>query len=101
MIYSLCGDSFREWVSQQVKDRNDSLAEKRDLMIAMDPEIAAAFGNSANISSKYILTHYSSLSYFWFTFIFIATKGRGVHILKAGSKRRRTQADMREQFEME
>jgi len=42
-----------------VKDRNDSLAEKRDLMIAMDPEIAAAFGNSANISSKYILTHYS------------------------------------------
>ena len=60
VIYSLCGDSFREWVSQQVKDRNDSLAEKRDLMIAMDPEIAAAFGNSANISSKYILTHYSS-----------------------------------------
>ena len=37
-----------------MKDRNDQLAEKRDLMIDLDPEIAAAFGNSANISSKYI-----------------------------------------------
>ena len=36
-----------------------------------------------------------------YPFVLIATKGRGVHILKAGSKRRRTQADMREQFEME
>ena len=35
-----------------MKDRNDQLAEKRDLMIELDPEIAAAFGNSANISSK-------------------------------------------------
>ena len=34
-------------------------------------------------------------------FVLIATKGRGVHILKAGSKRRRTQADMRDQYEME
>ena len=53
MIYSLAGDDFRVWVSQQVKDRNDRVAEKRDLMIELDPDIAAAFGDSANISSKF------------------------------------------------
>ena len=52
MIYSLAGDDFRVWVSQQIKDRNDRVAEKRDLMIELDPDIAAAFGDSANISSK-------------------------------------------------
>ena len=56
VIYSLCGDNFREWVSQQVKDRNDRLAEKRDLMIDLDPDIAAAFSNSAYISSKYTIS---------------------------------------------
>ena len=34
-------------------------------------------------------------------FPFIATKGRGVHILKPGSKRRRKHAEMQDQFEME
>ena len=52
VVYSLCSEDFREWVSLQVKDRNDRVAEKRELMIELDPEIAAAFGNSANISSK-------------------------------------------------
>ena len=56
VIYSLCGDNFRQWVSQQVKDRNDRLAEKRDLMIDLDPDIAAAFSNSAYISSKYTIS---------------------------------------------
>ena len=50
---SLAGDDFRVWVSQQVKNRNDRVAEKNDLMIELDPEIAAAFGESANISSKF------------------------------------------------
>lgn len=53
MIYSLVGDEFREWVSTQCKKRNDQIADKRDLMIELDPEIAAAFGSSVNISSKY------------------------------------------------
>ena len=56
VIYSLCGDKFREWVSQQVKDRNERLAEKRDLMIDLDPDIAAAFTRSAYISSKYTIS---------------------------------------------
>ena len=47
------GFGVRVWVSQQVKNRNDRVAEKNDLMIELDPEIAAAFGESANISSKF------------------------------------------------
>ena len=56
VIYSIVGDDLREWVSQQVKSRNEKLAEKQDLMIELDPEIAAAFGSSVNISSKYLST---------------------------------------------
>ena len=32
---------------------------------------------------------------------FVATKGRGVHILKPGSKRRRKDAEIRDQYEYE
>ena len=32
---------------------------------------------------------------------FAATKGRGVHILKPGSKRRRKDAEIKEQYEYE
>ena len=56
VIYSIVGDDFRRWVSDQIKDRNDHLAEQNDLMIELDSEIAAAFGNSHNISSKFELT---------------------------------------------
>lgn len=52
VIYTIVGDDFRQWVSEHIKHRNDHLAEKNDLMIELDPEIAAAFGNSLNISSK-------------------------------------------------
>ena len=55
MIYSIVGDDFRKWVSKSVKVRNDEVADRRDLMIELDPEIAAAFGNSANISSKFCI----------------------------------------------
>ena len=59
-------------------------------MIELDPEIAAAFGDSANISSKYFFVFDTSQHLYWYFIILLATKGRGVHILKAGSKRRRT-----------
>ena len=49
----------------------------------MDPEIAAAFNQSAMVSSK--LRVYLTLT---------ATNGKGVHMLKVGSKRRRTAAQL-------
>ena len=56
VIYSIVGDDFRKWVSVEVKNRNDQLADNQNLMIELDPEIAAAFGSSLNISSKFIVS---------------------------------------------
>ena len=41
VIYSIVGDDFRKWVSVEVKNRNDQLAEDQNHMIELDPEIAA------------------------------------------------------------
>ena len=66
-------------------------------MIDMDPEIAAAFNNSHMISSKWSLINIPYLIRFMNECLFdVAVNGRGVHTLKAGSKRRRTKADMQE-----
>ena len=35
--------AFNNWVQEKVKERNETLAKKQDLMIEMDPEIAQAF----------------------------------------------------------
>jgi hypothetical protein len=37
------GEAFFNWVQEKVKERNEALAKKQDLMIEMDPEIAQAF----------------------------------------------------------
>ena len=39
-------------VKEAIKRRNDLVAENRNLIIELDPEIAAAFNQSVNISSK-------------------------------------------------
>ena len=39
-------------VKEAIKRRNDLVAENRNLIIELDPEIAAAFKESINISSK-------------------------------------------------
>ena len=55
LVFSICGDDFRLWVSQRVKQRNDKVAENQNLTLELDPEIANAFNNSVNISSRYSL----------------------------------------------
>ena len=91
MVYTIVGDDFRQWVSNVIRDRNSKVASKNDLIIELDPEIAKAFKSSLNISSKSINQFLRFFHFLTFLCIFfIATKGRGVHILKPGSKRRRT-----------
>ena len=78
-----------------IRERNSRVASKNDLIIELDPEIAKAFKSSLNISSKSINQFFTIFSFSGlFLYFIIATKGRGVHILKPGSKRRRTQVDM-------
>ena len=60
-------------MNARIAERNDKLAQKQNLLIEMDPAIAAAFDRSVNISTA---------------------NGNAAHLLKVGAKRRRTQAQI-------
>ena len=49
---AVIGDDFREWVFQQIEERNALMAEKREIMISMDPMMAAKFSASTHVSRK-------------------------------------------------
>ena len=53
MTYTIVGDPFNEWVQEKIRERNDRVASKNDLMIELDPAIMKAFEASTMISSKY------------------------------------------------
>ena len=43
---------FSGWVRDQIETRNEAVTKKRNLMIAMDPEVAAALHASTKVSRK-------------------------------------------------
>ena len=49
---AVLGDTFRGWVHDQVEVRNALMAEKKEIMISMDPQMAAKFAASTHVSSK-------------------------------------------------
>ena len=49
---TVIGDPFRNWVKQQKEESNALMAEKKELMIAMDPVMAAKFQASTHVSRK-------------------------------------------------
>ena len=49
---AVVGQPFKQWVGAQVEDRNEQMADKRDMMISVDPMIAAKFHASTHISRK-------------------------------------------------
>ena len=62
---AVIGQPFKDWVKEQVEDRNAAMKEKREMMIDIDPEMKAAFQASTHVSRKYlnqILYHLISLS---------------------------------------
>ena len=52
VIFTIVGEPVKEFVQTHIKERNDQLAEKRNLIIELDADIANAFQQSINISSK-------------------------------------------------
>jgi len=52
---AVIGDPFKNWVSEQMEDRNAQMVEKRELMIGMDPDMAQKFYNSTHVSCKSFL----------------------------------------------
>ena len=54
---SVLKDVFKQWVKNQVDERNQKLAVEKGIMIEVDPEIAEAFRNSTKVSRKYQTQH--------------------------------------------
>ena len=52
---AVLGDPFKDWVIEQVEERNALMADKREVMIAMDPAMAAKFAASTHVSRKYTI----------------------------------------------
>ena len=49
---TVLGDNFREWVHDQVEERNHDMAIKKEMMISIDPQMAAKFQASTHVSCK-------------------------------------------------
>ena len=52
VLHTVLGEPIRQMIQEAIKRRNDLVAENRNLIIELDPEIATAFKESLNISSK-------------------------------------------------
>ena len=51
---AVIGADFKVWVQAQIEERNALMAEKKEIMISMDPVMAAKFEASTHVSRKYI-----------------------------------------------
>ena len=47
-------DQFTDWVKHQINTRHNKVADKKDIMIQMDPQMAKIFQDSIAVSSKYL-----------------------------------------------
>ena len=58
-IVNICtaviGQPFKTWVAAQMEARNAAMKKKKEMMIDMDPEMAAKFNASTHVSRKYAL----------------------------------------------
>ena len=54
VVASVVKDEFLKWVEAQVKARHEKVSVKKDIMIAMDQEMAAIFHASTAVSSKWL-----------------------------------------------
>ena len=97
---TVIGEPFDQWIKARIIERNDKLAEEKNLLISVDPEVAAAFRGSNAISRKLV---YPRLYLFTkennFIFHVLETNGTGVGLLKIGAKRRRTKQEVQEEHE--
>jgi uncharacterized membrane protein len=55
VLYSVDRNKFEKMIRDAIKERKERLEEKRNLMIDMRPEFAAAFQNCMSFSSKIML----------------------------------------------
>ena len=80
VIYTLVGKPFSDWVDQLVEERHEGVADKRELYIEMDAEIAEIYQQSKAVST---------------------TNGSSFNLLKASAKRRRSKKQIEEEKRQE
>ena len=95
IIYTLVGAPFADWVKQRTNQRHQKKQLERATTVRVDSRVAAAMRASKQISGKctvykYLLLHICS----YCIIVFLAGRGIGAHLLKVGSKRKRTKAEM-------
>ena len=66
VLYTALGDAFGDWVKGRIESRNEKVVKEKNLLIDMDPAVAAAFTNSSAVS---------------------LAKGISANLLKLGTKR--------------
>lgn len=93
---TVLGGKFSGWVRARIEERNEAVKKARNLDVDVDPEVAAVFHASTKVSRKYC-TYYALDSFFNIT----VTKGVSANLMKVGSKRRRTKAQIEEDKEEE
>ena len=52
MVYKILGDDFSGWMDEKIQERNQKIMVERQMMINVDPEIAAAFQSTNHVSSR-------------------------------------------------
>jgi hypothetical protein len=99
-VYTVGGDDFGRWAQRQQDNRNQKMAQDHNLLIEMDPMIKKVFDQSKNIcsESRFLVDIHSVFNIMYCA----ASHGTGHQLLKVGSKRRRTQAELKDdKFEEE
>ena len=82
---SIFKDVFHDWVKDRIVARNKKVTVQKDVMISLDPDIAAAFNSSTSVSRKWIsiFSKWNKLFNFCFLLIIVA-KGVGFQMLRVG-----------------
>ena len=60
---SIIGAPFQHWVAERINARNEGAVEKKNMLIAMDPAVAAAFHASTAVSRKYLFRFSSTVGW--------------------------------------
>ena len=66
VLFSVQNQAFGDWVKERIESRNEKVVKEKNLLIDMDPAVAAAFTNSTAVS---------------------LAKGVSANLLKLGTKR--------------
>lgn len=55
VVYTLDKAGFQALINKAIKERKERLEEKRNLVVSMRPEFAAALNSSLNFSRKHLI----------------------------------------------